>query len=271
MTLERSFEIFRNNLYFDPGLLQQVTERRGRLIGLLQSAWSPAKILPIGSWARGTAVPQLKDIDLMVVLNGLTPEQRTPSVILGDFESKLRVGYQAISMRKQSRSIGLRFEDFAFDVVPALAKPSNGYHIPDLDDPRRWIFTNPEKHLELAVEADRRCGAMAIPLVKMLKVWNVNNTAGLKSFHLEVMVLRALKQQQPSYAAGAQLVFESLARDVKDPCGDPGGSDNRLDTYLQANRSAVVQKLEDAARRMKEANRIQSQELTRSIFGGPFP
>lgn len=268
--LERSFETFRNNLNFTQGQEQQVTERRARLIDLLQKAWSPAKISPIGSWARGTAVPPLKDIDLMVVLNGITPEQKTPSVLLGEFASKLRGSYPAPSI--QQRSIGLRFEDFTFDIVPAIAKSAGGYHIPDLVDPRRWIFTNPEKHRELAAESDRRCGAMAIPIVKMLKLWNANNKVGLKSFHLEVMVLRALKQQPASYAAGVQLVFESLARDVLGNSGDPGGSDNRLDAYLlPADREAVAKKLQVAAQGMEDAIRTQSPAKAKSIFGSPFP
>jgi len=271
MTLARAFETFRNNLNVSAGQQQQVAERHTRLIKLLQSTWGPGKIISIGSWKRGTAIPPVKDVDLMIVLSGVAPEQRSPDTILSEIEAKLRTAYPDIPTRKQARSIGLRFQDFSFDIVPALAKASGGYHIPDRSDARGWIFTNPEKHGELTAQTDQRCGGMAIPMVKMLKSWNAHNTAGLRSFHLEVMVLRRLKQQPPSYAEGVQLAFENLARDVKESCGDPGGSDNRLDKYLPAYREGLVMKLQDAATRMAQANRTQSQETARSVFGSPFP
>ncbi len=265
MTLEQAFEIFRNNLNVAAGQEQQVSERRERLIERLQSTWRPDKIIPIGSWARKTAIPPIKDIDLMLVLTGLSWEQKTPHVILNDLETELRTKYPVT--REQPRSIGLRFEDFNFDIVPALARSSGGYHIPDTTDPRGWIFTDPEKHRKLAAESE----PMVITIVKMLKSWNVTKKVGLKSFHLEVMVLRALKQKPPSYAKGVQLAFESLARDARVSCGDPGGSDNVLDKYLTTNRDTIVRMLHEAAQRMALANSSLSQAVARDVFGSPFP
>lgn len=271
MTLEDAYKTFSANLDFNEGQKQQIHDRRARLIGLLQQIWAPAKVLPIGSWARGTAIPPLEDIDIMIALTGVTPDQRAPSVLLDDFESRLRPHYAAVPTRKQTRSIGLRFEDFAFDIVPALHKPAGGYHIPDLVDPRRWIFTNPDKHIELAAEKNRLSGGVATAIVRMLKAWNANNRVGLKSFHLEVMVLRAMKPAPLRLTQAVLDAFESLARDVSGVCGDPGGSDNRLDTYLPTERAPLAQRLSDAARRLREAERTQSQAMARDVFGSPFP
>src|SRR5205814_7932574 len=99
MTLAQAFETFRTNLNLAPGQQQQITERRDRLIEHLQRTWGPAKIVPIGSYARGTSIPPVKDIDLMIVLAGISAEQRAPDSVLGEIESKLKVHYRDITRK----------------------------------------------------------------------------------------------------------------------------------------------------------------------------
>lgn len=272
--LAQGFDQFRRNLDLGAGQQQQVRERRGRLIGELQQTFRSSAVRPIGSHARGTNIPPVGDIDLMLVLE--RPRLDNPILLLAEVREALSTKYRNI--RLQNRSVGILFGDFDFDIVPALGRTRGGYHIPD-SHAGQWIFTNPEQHNELAKRVDRETGAMAIPMVRMLKSWNRQQRIGLKSFHLEVMVLRALGTKPKSYAEGTRDVLRSMARAARASCGDPGQSGNRLDTYLSdIERAHISRQCEQASEHLTTAILLEQQgdlagaiRLARAVFGSPFP
>ena len=273
-TLAQAFEQFRNNLAIKPGQQQQISDRRARLVPLLQQTFQSPAVRPIGSHARGTNIPPVDDIDLMVVLERPRPDH--PRLLLDALRDTLAGKYQGIRM--QNRSVGILFGDFRFDIVPALARSRGGYDIPD-SNTGKWIFTNPEKHNELAKQVDGNTGAMAIPTVRMLKSWRRQKGIGLKSFHLEVMVLRALGWKPAGYAEGTRDALGRMAQAVRSSCGDPGQSGNVLDTYLSSGeRVQIAGQCAEARDRLTEAIRLQQQgdaagaiRLARGVFGAPFP
>lgn len=273
-TLAQAFDRFRHNLALSEGQQQQIRERRERLLGLLKEDFRSPAVRPIGSHARRTNIPPVGDIDLMLVLDRTRAAE--PRSLLDEVEAALSKKYQVT--RLQNRSVGIVFGDFRFDIVPGLGRSGDGYYIPDLST-GRWIFTNPEQHNELARQADQRAGAMAIPIVRMLKSWCRETQIGLKSFHLEVMVLRALHTKPASYAHGARDALRSMARAVLKPCGDPGQSGNRLDDYLSDyERTRISRQCEAASEQLAMAIQRDQQNdaagavrLARAVFGAPFP
>lgn len=273
-TLAQTFDQFRRNLDLGAGQQQQISERREPLIKEVQQTFRSPAVRPIGSHARGTNIPPVGDIDLMLVLERSRSD--TPTLLLAEVREALGKKYPNI--RLQNRSVGILFRDFRFDIVPALRRPRGGYHIPD-SQAGQFIFTNPEQHNEFAKRVDRETGAMAIPIVRMLKSWNRQQHIGLKSFHLEVMVLRALGTKPKSYIEGARDALRSMARAVRSSCGDPGESGNRLDTYLSdIERAHVSRQCEQASEQLTRAILLEQQgdlaeaiRLARAVFGSPFP
>lgn len=274
-TLAQAFERFRANLVLGAGQQQQISERRARLIPLLQETFQSPAVRPIGSHARGTNTPPVDDIDLMLVLN--RPRPAHPRLLLEELRDTL-AGKKYRDVRLQNRSVGILFDDFRFDIVPALARSRGGYDIPD-SKTGKWIFTNPEQHIELARQKDQATGAMAIPIVRMLKSWCRQKGIGLKSFHLEVMVLRALGRKPASYAEGTRDALGSVAQAVRSSCGDPGQSGNVLDTYLSpSQREQIARQCAEARDQLTSAIRLEQQgdaagaiRLARAVFGHPFP
>lgn len=254
-TLNDAFEGFLSGLRPSQGQIQQVSERRKKLNEVLQGSWKPAKIVPIGSHARGTSIPPLHDVDLMVVLNRSGPEEPVVDVLLRELHAELARAYPDVSKRVQNRSIGLHFVDFGFDVVPALERREGGFRIPDVQA-KRWIYTDPTKHEELVREKNRMTDGAAADLVKALKVWNRDRTIGLKSFHLEVMVLRSIGQKSATFAQGVREVLLAVSGAVGSSCGDPGLSGGRLDDYLEPSaRQAIAGHCQSAADEMGIAMR----------------
>lgn len=249
-TLSDAFSDSLSRLRPPQGLVQQVSERTTKLSELVKSTWKPAKIVPIGSHARGTTIPPLHDVDLMVVLNRSGPEEPVVDVLLRELYAELARAYPDVSKRVQNRSIGLHFVDFGIDVVPALERREGGFRIPDVKA-KKWIYTDPTKHEELVREKNRMTDGVAADLVKALKVWSRDRTMGLKSFHLEVMVLRSIGQKPATFAQGVRDVLLAVSGAVGSSCGDPGLSGGRLDDYLeQSARQAIAGHCRSAADEM---------------------
>jgi hypothetical protein len=276
-TLQDAFTDFLSRLNLSPGQDQQVTERKRRLVRLIQETWGPDKVIPIGSFARGTHIPPVHDVDQMVVLNKSSAVEPAAEVVLKEMNAKIAQLYPDTATRMQNRSVGIHFQDFGFDVVPALVRQQGGFRIPDVGL-KKWIYTDPRKHQDFAKDRNRLTDGSAIGIVRALKVWNSNKKLDLKSFHLEVMTLNAHGKKPTSIAQGVRDALLGMAGAVKSPCGDPGLSGQRLDEYLSAQaREAIASRCQKAAEELGTAIQEDAQSRSshavlrvRELIGRPF-
>lgn len=179
-----------------------------------------------GSYARKTAVRPLNDIDVFLVLtptpalNADTP----PTKVLAEVKRVLEEIYTAKVAATQARSINIEFTGtgIAYDVVPAFAKRTDVYTIPDAEA-SRWIETNPKVHKEMSTAANEQAAKKLKPLLKAVK--HANNRFGnaARSFHLEVLTWKVLTCDPGSYMDGLVTLLDGLARRICDPCPDPAG------------------------------------------------
>lgn len=276
MNLAQVFNQFKDNLKVRDGLREQVNNRQTRLRTELMARDEVTDVFLTGSWARGTRIEPLNDLDLFMVLKkapGTSPQT------LEWTRDRLRALYKDTEIRIQARSVGIRFQDFSFDVVPATPHinfPEGGYVIPD--GKGEWMRSNPKKHREFAGKRDQELGSMGIPLVKMFKCWKREHQLKIKSFHLEVMVLNLTSGKPTSYVEGARRVFCALPNQLELPCWDPARI-SRLDETLDASeRARVAAAANEAATLLKAAQKLDGEKkypearaLCRKVFGSPFP
>ena len=276
MTLAQAFNQFRDNLKVREGLREQVNNRQTRLRNELMARDEVTDVFLSGSWSRGTRIEPLNDLDLFMVLKkapGTSPQT------LEWTRDRLAALYKGTTIRIQARSVGIRFQDFSFDVVPATPHanfPEGGYVIPD--GKGEWMRSNPKKHREFTGKRDQELGSMGIPLVKMFKCWKRAHDLKIKSFHLEVLVLNLANGKPDSYVEGARRIFCALPNQLGVPCWDPAKI-SRLDEYLDTSERARLQVAADAAAKMlKEAIKLDGEKkypealaLCRQVFGTPFP
>lgn len=282
--LKQSFEQLRVGLEMKPDHKRAIDAAQTRCREHLQKKWPGAEVFISGSYGRSTKIEPIKDIDLFVAKRDSYPEiQKIPITghdLLLELQGLLREPFGSEPFvsepRKQKRSMGLAFPGFRMDVVPAVKRNGGGYFIADLDLPSpHWRFTHPKKQKEFTAKQDQSCGQMAVPLVKMFKHWNTIHHLGLKSFHLEVMVLRSLSAKPESYAAGAQQVLSKLVSAIQQSCGDPGESGGKLDEYLSGPQRARISDLAQAhATLLKEAQvfdqakqGLEAQVRFKKVFG----
>jgi len=283
-TLAQAFDLFRRSVEMKPDLVQAITARQTPLRERLQKRWPGSKVFFSGSYGRSTKIEPINDVDLFVVRSeqyreiGKIPIPRDQ--LLEELSAVVREVFPNQTPRRQNRSLGILFPEFRIDVVPAFARTGGGYFIPDRGTGTPdWLYTNPDKQAAFTAAIDRSTGQMATPLVKMMKVWNRNRSVGLKSYHVEVMVLRALNGKPPSFAEGMKTLFERIEHAIKRSSGDPGESSGTLDAYLDPHsRDRAAEEARQAATKMTEAlglvslkREMEAIRIVADLIGQPFP
>jgi len=177
-----------------------------------------------GSYARDTAVRPLDDVDIIFEIDpaawqtGLLHLRLLPlpARVLESFANAIRYRYPVSSVYGQRRSIRLELEHLDIDVVPAVPVGSDGsayIWIPDRDSDA-WIKSSPKRHSALAAEVNHIQQGRFKPLVKLLKFWNSNLPATIrtKSFAIETMAVRLFRGvRMDSLEQGALLFWDFLA------------------------------------------------------------
>lgn len=142
-----------------------------------------------GSYERGTILPRTydseSDVDYMVVFNDLFRVQ--PQSRLDWLKGFARNKYSRSEVHQDYPTIALELSHIRFELVPAVEMGSSfNLQIPA---PKslflQWINTNPFQLAQQTNNANIRMGFKFKPLVRILKLWNVNNGRIFSSFQLE--------------------------------------------------------------------------------------
>lgn len=250
-----------------------------KVIKELQQKLAPREVRLFGSVGRSTAIHPLNDIDVFLELSPQElPSNPTAGACLTHVEKALK--NNSLGPPEQQRhSVHVKdpATNFGYDIVPALRVPGKPdvYRIPERDT-AEWIQTNPPRHQEVCNEADKRAHSKLRPLIKLVKGWNYKNGKQLGSFHLEAMSYSAPINPDSSYQDGLRQLFEHLSKAITQPCPDPAGVGEPIDTRLRKNTARlqhVKQMLEGAAHSAKQAweaeqagNEAQAHQIWRNLL-----
>jgi hypothetical protein len=282
-TIKQSFLQLKTNLEIT-GLQQQtVSSRQLNVRDALAIDFKVFDSFLTGSYRRSTIVAPLKDadIDIVVVLDAFYYKQDGQILLLDKVKQSLIKKYPTTpKISRNGQAVTITFNDFVVDVVPAFNRKGGGYLIPDSVN-RRWISTDPKKHVDMWATANTAHNGDFVPLIKMLKAWNRQQRGLLRSFHLEAMMLTILNNVTISdFASGSRFVFDKARQVVKVATNDPSGYGGNLGDYLNTHQKIrdVVSQLESAYSRAVEAENLEKHGMTslavdkwRLIFGNYFP
>jgi hypothetical protein len=254
-----------------------------------------------GSFARGTAVRPLNDVDIFLELDEARyPNRRAdgPAQMIMQLVAEVQRAYptRGAKIRPQAHSVRLQLPGFtvALDLIPAFPRDpeeagprAQGYEIPEGDPTNQWILTFPDAHAERCKVANDHAGGMLNRLIKAVKHWNRAHEAShsnhkpLRSFHLELMCYRAFDRKPDSFSTGLADLFRHLAADVPRPCPPPAGKRPDVAAYLagdEKRRNWARHQLEAAARLADKAvaaararDEAGARAAWRSLLGAPFP
>ncbi len=181
-----------------------------------------------GSYAKGTGVRGVTDVDIFISLRSETPGT-LKDLYQGVFDLALREGW---SPRKQNVSIGITQEGTRGDLVPGrIQRGYQNYHSLYRHKTDSWTQTNVVLHTDTVKDSGRAREIRAV------KIWRFLRTIDFPSLYLELFVIRALSGRRR----------ETLA-------------DNVLDALATVGDALASTRIEDPA----NTNNVLSDELSES-------
>ena len=249
----------------------------------------------IGSYARDTAVMEIKDVDILVFLDPKYTEA-TPADVLGDLHVALAEMPDAtrVDLSPQRRSIRVTYDDFELDIVPAVAPLGTDYpvRIPDCEQ-QEWIYSHPLGYHQYLSDLNAGTDDRAVPMVKLIKYWRDYQTAKAKiprpaSYLIEVELTDIFRTIPSLEGVGAAELFTRLLRGMDDEfslSAQVGGvpavydpmlrNDIAADVNWQASEvqlfvTTMSESLELAERALDEEDQEKCVELWKLVFGDLF-
>jgi len=241
-----------------------------------------------GSYARSTMIAPLKeaDIDIFVQLDAryfhhYNNQNGGQGGLLDLVKRTLQKTYtRTPDISRSGQAVRIRFTDFIVDVVPGFTRQGGGYLIPN-SVTKSWLSTDPKKHVEIMRAQNAAHGGDLVPLVKMIKAWNVSIGSYFRSFHLEALGIQILNGVTISdFPSGARYFFDKGRTVIKEKNIDPAGYGDDLGRYIDTQekvQEAVGKfqlayeraiKAEDFARRGYVQNAV---DMWIKVFGDYFP
>lgn len=240
-----------------------------------------------GSYRRSTMIAPLysADIDVFVVLdpsyyNRYSAQPEGQANLLDMVKRVLKKTYpDTPDISRNGQAVTIQFTDFQVDVVPAFNRQGGGYLIADSRS-KTWLSTDPKKHVELFASANAAHSGYLVPLIKMLKGWNVENGRYFRSFHIEVLALQIFTNVTISnYHSGVRYFFQHGIEKVAKQNLDPAGYGDDIGRYITTSKVPEAQsRFTTAYNRALRAEQAAQQgkmpaayEAWKLIFGKYFP
>jgi len=165
-----------------------------------------------GSYARDTAISDIKDVDIILLIN-LDHLKVEPNVVVTWLQGVLQKHYPNVI--RQGRSVGVTTDnDFCLDVVPSvpISHRDGPIWIPDREI-KNWVASHPKGQIAFGIEKNSATGGYYKPLVKILKFWRdrlKNTDAKVKSYILESMVADSSLGEPSSYGKAVASLFKFI-------------------------------------------------------------
>src|SRR5260370_10992635 len=166
-----------------------------------------------GSYARGTAINDINDVDVIWVLE-IDHSATEPEVLLAWVQSILAKYYK--ETKRQGRSVGANTLDGVWlDIVPAalISNDDGPLRIPDREA-RVWVQTHPKGQISGTIAKNKATNGYFVQVVKLMKFWRdrlPNESCKLKSYILETLIHDTIGSPS-SLAAAVVNLLEGIER-----------------------------------------------------------
>jgi hypothetical protein len=289
-TVPKAFDQFEAKLQPTADQKSMINARRSKAADYLRESFGPSSNMPlvstkvIGSAGRDTIIRPIDDIDVLAIF-----EDSAQDLYKSDSRAFLyRVRdaldkYEVKVVGARGQAVRLFYKSAPHvDIVPAVRRTSGGYLIPSGTTDwwfgtHKWMTTDPDEHARWMSERNAALGYNLKPLVRLMKRWNREHSARLRSFHLKVMAASSFSTVGSNRRNASQKFFQ-WSRDYVS-VSDPAGQSGDLSSYMTAQgRRDVRSVLKSSSNRAKQAIEAEdtgdvkeAMRLWRIIYGPEFP
>lgn len=281
LSIGDAFEKLRSNLEISDLQEKTVSTRQQNVREVIENDFEVLDSFLTGSYKRSTMIAPLSeaDVDIFIVLKAKYWSENGQADLLAKVRNSLRKTYtKTPTIRPDGHAVTITFTDFKVDVVPAFNRNGGGYLIPDTEL-KKWLPTNPLRHVELWSASNKQHDGDFVPLLKMLKGWNKSRSL-LKSFHLETLAYSILDGVTISdFPSAVRYFFDKARAKIIYKLPDPAGYTDDVAAHVSlAQAKKIAERLEWAYSTALEAEQLDAAGKTSAafakwqlIFKGYFP
>jgi len=238
-----------------------------------------------GSYARETAVNDIKDVDIILVID-LDRSITEPEVTLAWVQASLQNNYSKVKIQGRSVNV-INDKGFSLDIVPAtpVSNRSGPLWIPDREA-KTWVATHPKAQIAFSSERNKDTEGYYVPLIKIIKYWRdrlASENARPSSYIIESLISQCLISKPSSYGDAVKNIFSHIyftyqscltMRSVPN-ITDPGYSSvNVAKRWEFEEFSVFMTEVKNSYSTAKEAleskDGAESIKLWRRLFGNKF-
>jgi hypothetical protein len=220
------------------------------------------EVVPIGSFARRSAVHGISDSDLLAVLRKRTVSYSSgqlysPGTVTSNVRGVLAARFWATGVGRDGQAIVVDFGDgeHPVDLVPAVWQSATGFHnhpvfiIPD--GAGGWMSTSPSSHNRYIDGADQGAGGKLKYVAQIFKTWchTRSTPVPVRGFHVELLLASTgICAGARAYAAIFRDLLTLLRQRDCAALNDPLGISGRIAaTGTDAKRESAMRTIAEAA------------------------
>lgn len=166
-----------------------ISSLKKRLWGEFQEKLSDVGIF--GSFDRETIIPADKDLDVDILIIFKKAELQ-PKTYLSQLRSFCEKSYSTSEIYPDHPTVALQLDHVKFELVPTY-NTSEALKIPaPYDKELKWISASPQDFKKKVIAKDKSNKGLIIPLIRIIKYWNIIKEKPFASFDLEKFAIEKL-------------------------------------------------------------------------------
>ncbi|MDD5079722.1 MAG: nucleotidyltransferase domain-containing protein [Candidatus Omnitrophica bacterium] len=254
------------------GMLDDLASSRGEVEGFLREKFGDSpKIRYAGSKAKGTMIKENYDLDIICYF----PRDCGSEIeeIYKDVYKKLQEKYsitpKTTALRVQKIANDKSQIDYHIDVVPGrfVDEKEQDAFLYQAQGKVKWIKTNLDTHIRFFKESG------CVEVIKLAKIWNIRDNVNLKTFMLELLVVKCLSgsRSKSDLEISFKKVLECMGDEIiKIRLEDPANTNNIVsDNCSEVEKNTVALRAKSA---LSSINKDPGNtDVWRSIFKESSP
>lgn len=172
----------------------------------------------VGSMGRGTAIPSVSDVDLLVELPASVYDQyngyagNKQSSFLSAVRSAIQTTYPNSSVSGDGQVVVINFSDnVTYEVLPAFLGNKGGYVFADSNNGGSWKSCWPKQEISAFAQRDASCNKNLVELSRMARAWRDTNNVPMNGMLIDTLAYQFINtwaHRQKSF-----LYYDFLTRD----------------------------------------------------------
>jgi predicted nucleotidyltransferase len=149
------------------------------------------EVVVFGSYSRDTIIP-IEDADVDIVAIYRTKEFQ-PETYLKQIKTFCEEIYPRSEIYQDHPTIVIDMEHIKFEVVPSYYISTGVVKIPAPHSKElKWVNTNPKDLITKVANKDKNNKNLILPIIRILKYWNILNQRPFSSFQIERAIVDKL-------------------------------------------------------------------------------